>query len=139
MLTMATSAVRDTVTRCTPGTVVGGVNAVVRLPGTSVGERQHTSLSYTRQGGRGAGAAAHPTMVRTESMAICEKGQEGAVKQGVVEWQEGATPPTEGICAIPASCSAAHLCLIIWAEIAEEVCRRGVAKADESAKILSGR
>ena len=36
MLTMATSAVRDTVTRCTPGTVVGGVNAVVRLPGTSV-------------------------------------------------------------------------------------------------------
>ena len=37
MLTMATSAVRDTVTRCTPGTVVGGVNAVVRLPGTSVG------------------------------------------------------------------------------------------------------
>ena len=97
MLTMATSAVRDTVTRCTPGTVVGGVNAVVRLPGTSVGERQHTSLSYTRfQVGRGAGAAAHPTMVRTESMAICENGQEGAVKQGVVEWQEGATPPTEG-------------------------------------------
>ena len=78
MLTMATSAVRDTVTRCTPGTVVGGVNAVVRLPGTSVGERQHTSLSYTRQGGRGAGAAAHPTMVRTESMAICENGQGGS-------------------------------------------------------------
>ena len=52
MLTMATSAVRDTVTRCTPGTVVGGVNAVVRLPGTSVGERQHTSLSsaHVREG-----------------------------------------------------------------------------------------
>ena len=50
MLTMATSAVRDTVTRCTPGTVVGGVNAVVRLPGTSVGERQHTSLSSAHVG-----------------------------------------------------------------------------------------
>ena len=99
MLTMATSAVRDTVTRCTPGTVVGGVNAVVRLPGTSVGERQHTSLSYTRQGGPGAGAAAHPTMVRTESVAICENGQGGsgqARRRGVA--RRGDPPAPQALC-----------------------------------------
>ena len=77
--TMATSAVRDTVTRPTPGTVVGGMNAVVRLPREWVTERQHTSLSCWRWGGE-AQAAAHPTMVRTESMAICEVGEGGGVR-----------------------------------------------------------
>ena len=56
--TMATSAVRDTVTRPTPGTVVGGMNAVVRLPREWVAERQHTSLSCWRWGGRSAGGGA---------------------------------------------------------------------------------
>ena len=123
MLTMATSAVRATVTRCTPGTVVGGVNAVVRLPGTSVGERQHTSLSYTRQGGRGAGAAAHPTMVRTESMAICENGQggsgqarrRGVARRGDRRAQRGGAHRRH---------SQQRTSLIIRPEIAEEVCRR---------------
>ena len=76
MRTMATSAVRDTVTRCTPGTVVGGINAVVRLPRKWVAERQHTCLSCWRWGGKEQ-AAAHPTMVTSESMAICEIGQDG--------------------------------------------------------------
>ena len=123
MLTMATSAVRDTVTRCTPGTVVGGVNAVVRLPGTSVGERQHTSLSYTRQGGRGAGAAAHPTMVRTESMAICENGQGGsgqARRRGVA--RRGDRRAQRG--GAHRGHSQQRTSLIIRPEIAEEVCRR---------------
>ena len=84
---MATSAVRDTVTRCTPGTVVGGMNAVVRLPGNRVAERQHIRLSSWRQGVKQQ-AAAHPTMVTSESMAICESGQGGggqAVRRGVAK------------------------------------------------------
>ena len=85
--TMATSAVRDTVTRCTPGTVVGGMNAVVRLPGNRVAERQHIRLSSWRQGVKQQ-AAAHPTMVTSESLAICESGQGGggqAVRRGVAK------------------------------------------------------
>ena len=109
MLTMATSAVRDTVTRCTPGTVVGGVNAVVRLPGTSVGERQHTSLSSAHVGRARSWRCGAPNDGEDRKHGYLRK-RAGRQRSSKASWsgKKGRPPRAERRRASPAF-SAAHL------------------------------